>query len=168
MSVKLSHRELETNLHIKPTDRHTYLHYSFSHPGHTKQSIVYSQTLRVSRIYSHEADFSKYTREMKSWFLKRGNPNDVIQKEMKNVKFSKIPSARKDKTKGVPLVVTYHRDLENIDQIVNRSLPLLYMDQEGKKVFTPKPMISFCGARKVSSYLVRVHLNVKVKHVRHV
>ena len=56
--------------------------------GHTKGSIVYSQSLRVSRVGSHEADFRKHTTEMKSWFLKRGYPNDVIQKERKKVKFS--------------------------------------------------------------------------------
>ena len=48
------------------------------------------------------------------------------------------------------------------------------MDQEVKEVFTPKPMVSFRNVSKPSSYLVRaklyplVHLNVKVKGVRHV
>ena len=32
------------------------------------------------------------------------------------------------------------------------------MNNEVKKVFTPKPMISFCSARKMSSYLVRAKL----------
>ena len=32
------------------------------------------------------------------------------------------------------------------------------MDKEVKKMFTPKPMILFCSARKYSSYLVRAKL----------
>ena len=77
-NIKLTHesstenipfRETETDLHIKPTDRHQYPHYYSSHSAHTKQSIVYSQTLRESRICSHEADFRKHSTEMKSWFL---------------------------------------------------------------------------------------------------
>ena len=40
LSVKLSQGKSETDLHIKSTDRHQYLHYSSSHPGHTKGSIV--------------------------------------------------------------------------------------------------------------------------------
>ena len=32
------------------------------------------------------------------------------------------------------------------------------MDEEGKKVFTPGPMISFKSSRKLSSYLVRAKL----------
>ena len=38
LTVKLSLGKLETDLHIKPTVRHQYLHYSFSYPGLTKQS----------------------------------------------------------------------------------------------------------------------------------
>ena len=89
LRVKLSQGKLETDLHIKPTDRHQYLHYSSSHPGHTKRSIVYSQTLRVARVCSHEADCRKHTTEMKPWFLNCSYPNNVTEKEMKKVKFSK-------------------------------------------------------------------------------
>ena len=32
------------------------------------------------------------------------------------------------------------------------------MDNRVKKVFTPKPMISFCSARKMGGYLVRAKL----------
>ena len=59
MSVEPSQEKLETDLHINPSRRHQYLHYSSSHPGHVKRSIVYSQTLRFSRVSSHEADFRK-------------------------------------------------------------------------------------------------------------
>ena len=43
-------------------------------------------------------------------------------------------------------------------KIINKSLNLLYMNNEVKKVFTPKSMISFRSARKMSSYLVRAKL----------
>ena len=52
LHVQLSGDELNTNLYIKPTDRHQYLHFTSSHPNHTKRSNVYSQALRISRIYS--------------------------------------------------------------------------------------------------------------------
>ena len=53
------------DLHIKPTDRHQYLHYSSSHIEHTKQSIVFSQGLRVRRTCPCENDFRKKNVEMK-------------------------------------------------------------------------------------------------------
>ena len=39
-----------------------------------------------------------------------------------------------------------------------KHVDLLYMDKEVKRGFTPKPMISFRSARKLSSYLVRTKL----------
>ena len=57
LTVSLLDNRVSTDLYIKPKDRHQYLHYSSSHSVHTKQSIVYSQTLRFNRICSVEADF---------------------------------------------------------------------------------------------------------------
>ena len=57
LKVSLLDNKLSTDLYIEPTDRHQYLHYSSSHPDHTKKLIVYSQTLRLNRICSVEADF---------------------------------------------------------------------------------------------------------------
>ena len=65
LKVKLIDCKLETDLCMKPTDRHQYLHYLSSHPEHTKRSIVYSQTLRVNRLCSLEKDFNSYKLNMK-------------------------------------------------------------------------------------------------------
>ena len=71
LNVKLSERQLDTDLYIRSTDRHQYLNYSSSHPEYTKRSIVFSQNLRVSRTCSYEKHFRKNTMEMKSWFPKK-------------------------------------------------------------------------------------------------
>ena len=71
LKVKLKQGKTETNLHVKSTGRHRYLHYTSSHPEHTKRSIVFSQSLRISRIYSQAEDFRKHTTQMTSWFYKR-------------------------------------------------------------------------------------------------
>ena len=58
LNVKLKDGKLETGLYKKPTDRHQYLHYLYSHPEHTKRSIVYSETLPVNRLCSLEKEFN--------------------------------------------------------------------------------------------------------------
>ena len=58
--VRFLNGQIITDLHIKATDRHQYLHYMSSHPHHTKRSIIYSQALRVSRICSFEEDFERH------------------------------------------------------------------------------------------------------------
>ena len=52
LKVKLIDGKLETDLYMKPTGCHQYLHYLSSHPEHTKRYIIYSQILRVNRLYS--------------------------------------------------------------------------------------------------------------------
>ena len=71
LDVALYNGKLESTVHITPTDRHQYLHYSSSHPRQTKRSIVSSQTLCISRICSREKDFQDHCLQMWSWFLSR-------------------------------------------------------------------------------------------------
>ena len=82
LSVSLSNGNLYTDLHIKATDCHQYLEYTSSHPEHTKKSIIYSQTLCLSRLCSFEQEFEGHKRNPRSWFVKRRFPEEIIKKEM--------------------------------------------------------------------------------------
>ena len=69
---------------------------------------------------------------------------------MDQVKFSNIERKSNSKTqKGIPLVVTYQPLLKWLSSIINNKIYLLHMDQEVKRTFTPQPMISYQGARKL-------------------
>ena len=68
-----------TSVHYKPTDSHSYLLYSSSHPSHVKNSIPYSQFLRVRRLCSDDSDFSSKSEEMCQFFEKRGYPVSVVK-----------------------------------------------------------------------------------------
>ena len=70
LEVSLMKGKLSTDLHIKATDCHQYLHYSSGHPKHTKRSIAYSQLLRASWICSWENDFNRPKSNMRIWFQK--------------------------------------------------------------------------------------------------
>ena len=58
------------------------------HPEHTKRSIVYSQTLSTKRVCSQESDFNEHSLNLRSWFLKQGYPEKIINTEMNKVKFN--------------------------------------------------------------------------------
>ena len=101
----------------------------------------------------------RHKKEMKSWFLKREYPEIIINREMEKVKFKKqVFSRSRGVTKGVPLVITYHRLLKSVNTILYKHLYLLHMDKEVKKVFPVALIVSFKSARKLSSYLVRAKL----------
>ena len=122
LKVKLIDGKLETDLYMKPTDHNQYLHYLSSLPEHTKRSIVYSQTLRVNRLYSLEKDFNSHKLNMKEWFIKRGYPEYVVEKEMKKVCFSKQSQKSKKVEKGVQFVATYHPLLNKLSSVIQRNL----------------------------------------------
>ena len=66
LNIRLSDGNNSTDLYVRPTDKHQFLHYKSSDPDDTKRSIVFSQALRVSRIYSAKFDFFKHLEKMKS------------------------------------------------------------------------------------------------------
>ena len=90
-------------MHVKSTDRYQYLHYNSSHPEHTKRSIVFSESLRVSRICFQAEDFRKHTTEMRSWFYKRGYPKGLVEKKWVKLNSLGIPGEAKEKRKEYPL-----------------------------------------------------------------
>ena len=77
--MSLNGNGLRTSVHYKPTDSHSYLLHSSSHPSHVKNSIPYSQFLRLRRLCSDDSDFSNKSQEMCQFFEKRGYPASVIQ-----------------------------------------------------------------------------------------
>ena len=105
-------------VYIKPTDCHQYQNYSSSHPNHIKRSIVYSQSLRAGRSCSTESDFLKHCTKMKPRFFKRDYPENMIDEEMKKVKFSEKGSKRSKGSKWVPFVITYHHSLNCLGRII--------------------------------------------------
>ena len=121
LNVLLGKNKLSTDLHIKPTDCHQYLHYSSGHPEHTKLSIVYSLLLRVNWICSSENDFDRHKSNMKIWFQKRGYPENIIENEMKKVNFPSCIKVQRKKSKGIPFVVTYHHLLKQLEEILPRN-----------------------------------------------
>ena len=151
--------KISTDLFVKSID-HQLLHYTSSHPERTKRSIALSQALRVSGICSCESNFVRHLGNMKSWSSERGYPSDLVESETKKVKF--IPNlnnrTRGKYIKGVPFFLTYHPKLKSLNKILTKKLHLLYMDKEVKKVFIPKPIISFRSDRKLRNYLLRAKI----------
>ena len=92
---------------------------------------------------------------MRSWFQKRAYPNKVSDKQLVKVRFSNQEKTCDKKGKGILFVVTYHHILQALKDIMKRNLNWLYADNEVKNLFSSGPMVSFRGARKLSSYKVR-------------
>ena len=141
LKVSFCDGELTTDLHVEPTDRHQYLHYTSVHPNHTKQSMIYSQERRLSRICSYKNDFEKHLEEMKSWFRVRGYPDNLVKKEIGTVTFSKSTGSKSKGQKSI--AITFYLKFKLIGQLLNKQLHILYVDQETKTSFQLSPWLHF-------------------------
>ena len=108
-------RSLQSTLYTKPTDSHNYLLYSSCHPRSCRDSIPYSQFLRVRRICSLESDFQTNALTLASHFKRRGYPTKLIEESF--LKASKIKrqellhptrKATRDETEKPFLTLTYN------------------------------------------------------------
>ena len=90
--------QLVTDLYIKPTDTHQYLHASSCHVSHCKKSIPFSQTLPLNRICSENTFFDKRCNELEIWHKKRGYSDKLVRGQiLKARKFSRSEVLNKQK-----------------------------------------------------------------------
>ena len=64
--------KVATDLYVKATDNHQYLHSSSCHPYHYKKVIPYSQALRLNRICSDPISFDRRCNDLEKWLIERG------------------------------------------------------------------------------------------------
>ena len=92
-------------------DSHSYLLFSSSHPNHTKQSIPYSQFLRLRRLCSDDKD---------------GYPthllDSAIQKAFNNSRRDTLkPPLAKISDDKIPLVLTFHPFNYKVREVISRN-----------------------------------------------
>ena len=126
---------------------------------YVKNSIIYSQGLRIKRLCSNYVDFENNLCKLEKWFLNRGYPKKVIKFEIDKVRNQDIsPSTetviRPNKT-GIPLVLTFHPNLHNFSTVIKKYLGILYRDPTVKALYTPSPFVSYRTSYSLKNHLVR-------------
>ena len=93
--------QLVTDLYIKPTDTHQYLHASSCHVSHCKKSIPWSQALRLNRVCSENEFLDKRYNELEIWLKERGYSDKLVRGQiLKARKFSRSEVLNKQKRMG--------------------------------------------------------------------
>ena len=82
VSVRKKNKQLVTNLYVKPTDTHQYLHASSCHVYHSKKSIPYSQALRLNRICSENSFYDKRCNELEVWLRERECNDKLVRQQI--------------------------------------------------------------------------------------
>ena len=129
--VSITGNKLLTSVFYKPTDSHSYLLFSSSHPNHTKRSIPFSQFLRLRRICSEDEDFQAKSLEMRHFFVQRGYPTSLLDTAF--LKASQIPCSDTltdpvsniTGNNKIPLVLNYHPFNFKVRDVINKNFHIL-------------------------------------------
>ena len=125
MSLTTVGSMIVTKPYTKPTDRKLYIRMDSCHPIHQKNSIAYSQALRLKIICSNNADYIAETKVLKENLVKRGYDPKIITSHLN--KAATIPrwSLLTQRPKRTPqadntinLIVTYRQGIFNILRII--------------------------------------------------
>ena len=158
---------LSTDIHIKSTDVHQYLHFSSCHPRKCKESIPYSQAKRFRRIISDDNSFQGSLDELKGHFLKRQYPEKVIDSAFQKISSQTqdealVNSDVKDKAKNIiPFVVPYNTSLPNLGLTINKYWDLFNLSSKESLNFLHNhtPVIAFKRAKNLQDCLTHSILN---------
>ena len=116
-----------------------YLLHSSSHPSHVKNSIPYSQFLRLRRLCSDDSDFSNKSKEMCQFFEKRGYPASVIQaahhRAQQIDRQSALQTSQKEKNDRIPFTLTFHPYNNPVKAIILNNFKILQNDPETGAIF---------------------------------
>ena len=153
IKVSVEGNGLCTSVHYKPTDSNSYLLYSSSHPSHVKNSIPYSQFLRLRRLCSEDSDFSLKSEEMCEFFDKRGYPASVVEAGHHLAQQIDRQSALQTSQKRI---TTEFHSLSPRNKIHHsKNWKLLQNDPDTGRIFSQPPLISFKRDKNIGNFLVR-------------
>ena len=119
VSARKKNNQLVTDLYIKPTDMHQYLHPSSCHVYCSNKSVPYSQPLRLNRICSENSFYDKPCNELDVWLKERGYSDELVRRQILKAhkrKRKDLLNDMKDKRSDYKLVfnITYHSDFSNL------------------------------------------------------
>ena len=163
VTVSLIGGKITTDLYVKPTDSHQYLHSSSCHPYHCKKGIPYSQALRLNRICSDPSSFDRRCNDLEKWLIERGYSEREVRKQVLRARsFSRDSlldreSTREEQNK-ITFNLTYYPAFQNVKKILAELHLLLTPDVAHKTVFTNVPTIGFKNDRSLKDHLVRAVL----------
>ena len=160
VTVMKKGNQLVTDLYVKPTDTHQYLHASSCHVSHCKKSIPFSQALRLNRICSENAFFDKRCNELELWLKEKAYSGKLVRGQiLKARKCSRSEVLKKRKSVGnnnrFVFNITYHPALSKLKNVLSEIHLLLTPDREHGKVFEKVPIIVFRRAKSLKDILVR-------------
>jgi hypothetical protein len=155
---------LQTKLYTKPTDKHQYLEHSSCHPIHNKNSIPYSQALRLIRINSEPKYLEDSLNNLSHNLQARGYPRTLINKSFTQARLQNRnqllsqDNSRNTNTDKIPCTLTYNPSITRISTPIHSYWPIL-TSKTPSPFHSCKPIIAYRRPKNLRDHLVRASLN---------
>ena len=159
--ISLDKGKLKSDLYSKPTDSHNYLRYDSAHPQRCKDSIPYSQFLRIRRICSDITDFAQHALTFKAFFLERGYPDKLLEEALRLAASKDRPSLLSERDIVPPdkdrvfLTTTYHPHEHDLRKMVYKNWSYLGINQTTNFLFQKKLMCGYRRPKNLRDHLVK-------------
>ena len=137
---------ISTDFYQKPTDTYPYLHWTSAHPPHLKQSITYSQALRL-RICSSTDTLKKRIIQYADFFVQCGYQRTKVLLEMQKVltmtREECVHTRERESTDRIPLVTTFNPHTTLIAEIARRNWNFLQSKERLARIFNKPPLVVY-------------------------
>lgn len=165
---------ISTDIYQKPTDTHPYLHWTSAHPPHLKQSIPYSQALRLRRISSSTDTLKKRIAEYPDFFVACGyRRTKVLREKEKVLTMSQeecLQTRERESTDRIPLVTTFNPHTTFIAETARRNWNVLQSKERLAHIFNKPPLVAYrgpiCLRDRVVSTKFKTVINTVIKRLR--
>ena len=147
--IRIKNNKLHTKIFRKKTDHQTFLNINSEHLKSLKNSIPYSQALRIKRICSTKKDFDHHSRELKERFLKQGYHQKLVNEQLEKVDKLVRDDLLKEKDqeqqdpKCISLILTYSPFLLNLTAVVHKNWNILQTNKNLWELFQEHPITAF-------------------------
>ena len=142
-------RKVYTTLYTKPTDTHSYLYYTSSHPKNCVKNGPYGQFLRLRRICQKNEDFIEESEKMIHHYLQRGYPKKLIMGHFRKAnQFTqedvlKPKKAKSENNTNRPILITqYHPQNPDLRKIIDKHWNIIEFSRDCSQLFK-KPIIGY-------------------------
>ena len=154
---------ISTDLYTKPTDSHNYLYYNSAHPQRCKDSIPYSQFLRVRCICTTNENFDKNIIELCKHFLRRKYSLDLLLQAVtlargkdRDILLNRADATTQEEDKNqVFLITTYHPHNQLIPNIAKHNWNILGRNQTTENLHNRKLVCGFRRPKNLRDVLCR-------------
>ena len=162
VKVNQNEQKLYTDLYVKPTDTNSYLKYNSAHPPKCKDSLPYSQFLRIKRICKKNEDYEKHTNLKVKEFIEKGYPMKKLletKEKVDELDRSKLlePKSNSKKTdlETVFLTTTYREGYQYVPKIIKSNWDILARSCTTKETHRSTLRIGYKKPKDLRSYLIR-------------